>query len=73
MMTNYVPKGGWDDYARENPEAPLSRGGAESYLDHLINGHNNRAGDIAQFEKDLVKWKARSWLGRFVFPRPRCP
>jgi len=71
-MTN-EPKGGWDKYARENPYAPLSKDGAASYLNHLIDGGNDRIRAINEYKKNLAKWEARSWFGRLIFPRPRCP
>jgi len=57
----------WDTYARENPDTPLSKNEAASYLDHVIGGWNRRAHYL-----DAVKeWEKLPWWKRLFTFRPQ--
>jgi len=61
-----TPPEGWDEFARKNPVAPLSEAQQESYLNHLIDGHN----DYRKVRAEREAWAKLPWWKRLFTARP---
>ena len=57
----------WDEFARKNPEAPLTQGERVEYMNHVLDGWDNRA----RYLKEMAAWEQLPWWKRWFTPRPR--